>query len=86
MVTKVNVDWPMWNQVSPTKILENHTRFFSSWNPYFYSKGVYGTPFLQENVGEIQIYCTSLKVHHGHLRGFFLVFIAFLLIIFANKM
>ena len=45
----------------------------------FYSKNIYGTPFQQENLGEIQTYRTSLEVHHGHFRGLFLLFIAFLL-------
>ena len=33
----------------------------------------------------LKVYCTSLKVHHGHFMGIFVVFIAFLFKIVVNK-
>ena len=40
----------------------------SLWNPCSYGKSVYGTPFLQGNLGETQVYYASLKVHHTEQR------------------
>ena len=75
---------PTWNRA---KISGNHKlkNFFPLEITVLQSENVYGTAFLQGNLGEIQVYCTSLKVHHGHFRGLFLVFIALLLIIIKRR-
>ena len=36
-------------------------------------------------MGETQVYCTSLKVHHGHFRGLLLLFISLLLIVIVSS-